>query len=102
MVLDDRRAQQLEVAGAAVEDLAHGVLAQRLDALLARQALDVEDRAAGRDQLAQVVVDDEDLVEADAAAVAGAEALGAADGVVDLDLLAAAPGRGRAPPSARR
>ena len=71
-----------------VEDLGDAVLAQRRDALVAGQALDLEDAAAGGDQVAQLVVHDEHLVEAEAAAVAGAEALGAADRLEDLEALA--------------
>ena len=67
-----------------VEHLRDAVVAQRRRRRVrARHALDVEDGAAGGDEVAQVVVDDEDLVEAEAAAVAGAEALAAADRLED-------------------
>src|SRR5688572_7117691 len=59
--------------------------AERDHAVLDRFALDVDGRAAGQDEIADVVVDLHHLDEADAALVAGVVALLAATALVDAE-----------------
>src|SRR5436190_16902227 len=83
--LQDCLANNLFDGGDSILDFNQARAAQRDHAALGRLPLDVDGRAAGEDELADVVVDDHDLDEADAPFVAAVVALLAAAALVDRE-----------------